>query len=184
MKSTVNVVAEHGFHGASMAAIASRAGVAAGTIYIHFENRDHLMIETYEKLQQRCLAAVMTDYPSQGSYQQCFFHLAHRLIHHFMQFPAEFLFVDQFLSSPYRKSAIPNDQSVAWLNSIVQFFREGVNFQYFKEMPATMLFAMACGPAVQVLRANMTGVLYLNDDRIADTVVACWETVSLHGGSG
>lgn len=37
------VVAERGLHGAGMAVIAGRAGVAVGTVYNHFEDRDSLM---------------------------------------------------------------------------------------------------------------------------------------------
>ncbi len=31
------LVARHGFHGASVAAIAAEAGVATGTAYVHYE---------------------------------------------------------------------------------------------------------------------------------------------------
>ncbi|HEY3448555.1 MAG TPA: TetR/AcrR family transcriptional regulator [Myxococcales bacterium] len=37
------VFAEHGFHGAKMEEIASRAGVAVGTLYNYFEDRKHLL---------------------------------------------------------------------------------------------------------------------------------------------
>jgi AcrR family transcriptional regulator len=37
------VFSEHGFFGASMAQIAERAGVAVGTVYNHFEDRERLL---------------------------------------------------------------------------------------------------------------------------------------------
>jgi AcrR family transcriptional regulator len=37
------VAAERGLHGAGMAVIAGRAGVAVGTVYNHFEDRDNLI---------------------------------------------------------------------------------------------------------------------------------------------
>jgi hypothetical protein len=42
-----------------------------------------------------------------------------------------------------------------------------------------MLLAIACGPLIQVVRANAAGFLYLDDDRISRTVEACWEAVSV-----
>lgn len=179
IESSVKLVANRGFHGASISLIAGLAGVAAGTIYVHFESKDHLMLETYRELEWRCLAAVMKDYPAQGSPRQCFSHLAHGVIHHFMLFPEVFLFVDQFLSSPYRKSVSPHYLPDTELSGILQFFREGTEKQIFKEMPPAMLLALACGPLIQVVRANAAGFLYLDDDRISRTVEASWEAVSV-----
>ncbi|WP_035058188.1 TetR/AcrR family transcriptional regulator, partial [Desulfuromonas sp. TF] len=63
MDATVSIVAEHGFHGASMEKIADTAVVGAGTIYRYFESKDHLVQQTYRKLERRCLVEVMKDYP-------------------------------------------------------------------------------------------------------------------------
>jgi AcrR family transcriptional regulator len=179
IESSVLMVANCGFHGTSMSQIASLAGVAAGTIYVYFESKDHLMLETYRELERRCLAAVLKDYPTQGSIRQCFFHLAYGLILHFMLFPNEFHFADQFLSSPYQKVVSPHYLPDTELNGILQFFREGTEKQLFKEMPPAMLLAIACGPLIQVVRANAAGFLYLENDRISRTVEACWEAVAV-----
>lgn len=179
IESTVQVVADCGFHGGSMSLIAGRAEVAAGTAYVLFESKDHLLLETYRVLERRCLAAVMEDYPLQGTVRQRFSHLAYGLICHFMLFPQAFLFADQFLSSPYRKVVAPHYLPDTELNGILQFFREGTKKSLFKEMPPAMLLALACGPLIQVIRAHAAGFLYLDDDRISRTVEACWETVSL-----
>jgi TetR/AcrR family transcriptional regulator, repressor of fatR-cypB operon len=176
--SVIQVVAKHGFHGASICLIAGGAGVAAGTIYVHFDSKNHLMLETYRELERRCLSAVMKEYPSQGPIRQRFFHLAHGFISHCMVFSTDFLFLDQFLSSPYRESAIPNDLPDSGINSILQLFREGAEKHLFKEMPPAMLFAVACGPLMQVVRANAAGIILLNSDRITQTVEASWEAVS------
>ncbi len=90
INSTVRVVAELGFHGASMAVIASGAGVAGGTIYRYFESKDDLMLEVIRELERRCLGAMLRDYPRHGSVRQRFFHLGHELIRHYMLYAAEF----------------------------------------------------------------------------------------------
>ena len=179
IEASVQVVAKCGFHGALVSTMAGRAGVAPGTLYVHFESKEHLMMETYKELERRCLTALMKDYPSQGTIRQRFSHLANGLIRHLILFPDEFLFADQFLSSPYRKSVSPHYLPKTELSGILQFFREGTEQQLFKEMPPAMLLALACGPLIQVVRANAAGYLYLDDERISQTVEACWEAVSL-----
>ena len=38
-----NLVADRGFHGASMGAVAKEAGVATGTAYVHYESKEELV---------------------------------------------------------------------------------------------------------------------------------------------
>jgi len=178
INSTVSVVAKHGFHGASTSMIAGHAGVAAGSIYLYFESKDHLILEAFQELGRRCFMAVMKGYPLKISIRQRFFHLGQALMRHWTLFPEEFLFIDQFLSSPYRKSASPNILFNTEFG-IMQLFLEGMEKQLFKEMPPAMLIALALGPAIQVIRASIAGILYLDDDRISVAVQACWEAVSL-----
>lgn len=45
LKAAAKVVARHGYTGASSARIGDEAGVAAGVLYYHFENRSSLLDE-------------------------------------------------------------------------------------------------------------------------------------------
>jgi len=40
IQAAVQVVANCGFHGASVSLIANHAGVASGTVYVHFESKN------------------------------------------------------------------------------------------------------------------------------------------------
>jgi AcrR family transcriptional regulator len=67
------VFAAEGLHGASMAQIAERAGVAVGTLYNHFEDREALLqalteqrrTEMFEKLDERCKAVAKEPFKKQ-----------------------------------------------------------------------------------------------------------------------
>ncbi|SIR79925.1 TetR/AcrR family transcriptional regulator [Williamsia sterculiae] len=48
VSATVSVLAEHGFRGTSVDAIAQRAGVSKGLMWHYFEDRDDLMVRTAE----------------------------------------------------------------------------------------------------------------------------------------
>jgi TetR/AcrR family fatty acid metabolism transcriptional regulator len=56
VEAAVEVFAEHGFHGARIAAIAERAGVAEGTIYLHFRSKDELLLTIFREKMARILA--------------------------------------------------------------------------------------------------------------------------------
>ena len=48
IQSALDLIQEHGFHGCPVSMVAKNAGVAAGTIYTYFENKDSLIIGIYE----------------------------------------------------------------------------------------------------------------------------------------
>jgi AcrR family transcriptional regulator len=51
------VVEQHGYGGASVAAIAERAGVAAGTLYRHFPSKAELFVEVFRDVCEREIAS-------------------------------------------------------------------------------------------------------------------------------
>ena len=177
INSTVRSVAEYGFHGASIAVIASHAGVAAGTIYCHFDRKDLLIEESYRKVEGRCLAAVLQEYPGRGSLRQRWSHLAHRLIRHWIRFPDEFLFMDHFQSSPYMKRYIRSEPAATGLRTVVQLVREGTERRLFKNIPSGMLLALAYGSLVQALRAHTAGRVHCDDRLVAWIEKSCWDVL-------
>ena len=55
------LVAGHGFHGASMSAVAAEAGVATGTAYTHYASKDELVLAAYLETKAELAAAATAD---------------------------------------------------------------------------------------------------------------------------
>lgn len=55
MKAAISVLADRGFHSTKIRDIAQKAGVADGTIYLYFKNKDELLIQLFEEVMQRAL---------------------------------------------------------------------------------------------------------------------------------
>ncbi|GGH83727.1 TetR/AcrR family fatty acid metabolism transcriptional regulator [Pullulanibacillus pueri] len=49
IEAAVDVIAENGFHQAQVSKIAKRAGVADGTIYIYFKNKEDILISVFRE---------------------------------------------------------------------------------------------------------------------------------------
>jgi AcrR family transcriptional regulator len=58
MAATVAVLTEHGYRGCSVAAVATRAGVATGTVYKHFASKAELVGEVFDQVVSGEVAAV------------------------------------------------------------------------------------------------------------------------------
>ena len=101
VRSALELIAEHGFHGAPMAMIAEHAGVGAGTIYRYFENKDVLISELYQSSKKNCIRSswrAMPPKPLSG----CVFSISARHCCAISSnIPCDFRYLEQFHNSPY-----------------------------------------------------------------------------------
>src|SRR6267142_6292897 len=56
LDAAIEVIAEHGFFHSRVAEIADRAGVADGTIYLYFKNKDELLMASIDSAFHRFIA--------------------------------------------------------------------------------------------------------------------------------
>jgi len=61
LKAGVAVFAQRGFYSAKVSEIASTAGVADGTIYLYFKNKDEILISIFEEEMAHFITAVETE---------------------------------------------------------------------------------------------------------------------------
>ncbi len=176
--AALDLVAEHGFHGAPMAAVADRADVAAGTIYRYFESKDALIVETYRFLEKALNDVITEGYPAEGSVRDRYLHVGRALVRHLIDSPREFRFLEQFRISPYgaehrREILLGKTEK----NIVLDLFEEGRREGIVKDLPVPVLLALAFGPLMQVCRDAALGLITLDDRLLADSVEACWDAV-------
>ncbi len=53
LDAAVLEIARHGYYGTTVSTIARRAGVADGTIYLYFKNKEDLLVSIFERAMQR-----------------------------------------------------------------------------------------------------------------------------------
>lgn len=179
VRAALELIAEHGFHGAPMAMIADRAGVGAGTIYRYFENKDVLITELYRDLEERIYPVILEKYVPEQTLRERFLHLGAALLRYFIENPLDFRYLEQFHNSPYgvehRRDKILGKKEGCDL--FLELFDEGVSQQIMKDLPLVILFALSFGPLLAVARDHILGFITLDDGLIARTVEACWDAI-------
>jgi AcrR family transcriptional regulator len=176
IRAAMELIAEHGFHGAPMALVAERAGVAAGTIYRYFESKDDLIRETHAFLEGQLLAALTEDYPTDRPIRERFLHIERKIIEYFISWPMEFRFMEQFFNSPFgvahRREKLFGKQEKS---IIFKLFEEALAQRIVKDLPLPVLCALAFGPLVDVCRDHILEFIVLDDPLIEQIATACWD---------
>jgi TetR/AcrR family transcriptional regulator, repressor of fatR-cypB operon len=179
IQAALELIAEHGFHGAPMSMIAEKAGVAAGTIYLYFSSKDSLINEMYVEIEEDAIKAVNKGYDCTQSIREKFIYLGTKLLKHFIEKPLHFRYIEQYHNSPYGVS-LRRDKILGQSGSrnlFNEIFIEGVSRQTLKDLPMPALFALAFGPMIFLARDHILGLALLDEDMITRSIEACWDSI-------
>jgi AcrR family transcriptional regulator len=182
--ATMELIAEHGFHNAPTSRIAEKAGVAIGTIYRYFENKDDLIIRLHEEIESSAMKEITLDYDRDRPIRDRFSHVARRMLTYVIKHPLEFRFVEQFYNSPYGIE-MRRDRLFAeteWGNNtdiLKELYEDGRSQQIIKDFGLSVFFALSFGSLFNVARDHIAGFVNLDDSMIEKIVAACWDAVKL-----
>jgi AcrR family transcriptional regulator len=179
MQAALDLIAEQGFHRTPMADIAAKAGVAAGTIYRYFESKDLLINELHRELEGKIMAVLQGGYPSGRPLRERFIHIIRELLRYFITNPLHFRYMEQYYNSPYGISmhrdkllGNPANQDI-----LMDIFEQGIEQQVLKELPKAVLFSLAFGPLISLMRNHILGFIILDDPLIKQITEACWDAI-------
>jgi AcrR family transcriptional regulator len=179
MQAALEIIAEQGFHGAPMTEIAGKAGVAAGTIYRYFENKEVLITELHRELEEKISATLREGYPVERPLRERFLYLIRELLRYFITNPLHFRYMEQYFNSPYgismhrdRLLGKPGNHDI-----LMDIFELGIEQQVLKELPKAVLFSLAFGPLIILMRDHTLGFVNLDDPLIKQITEACWDAI-------
>jgi AcrR family transcriptional regulator len=179
MLAALELIAEHGFHGAPMSMIADRAGVGAGTIYRYFESKDVLITDLYRELEEKLLAYLKEGYSAEDPIRDRFLHVGVALLRYFISNPLYFRYMEQYMNSPFgialKRERLMNQQDEDDL--LKNLLEEGASRKDLKGLPFFILFALTLGPLIVLMRDNALGLISVDDTQIMEVVEACWDGV-------
>jgi AcrR family transcriptional regulator len=179
MQAALELIAERGFHDAPMAEIAEKAGVAAGTIYRYFENKDLLITELHRELEELILTSMQEGFPSERPLRERYLYLNRRLLRHFIDHPLHFRYMEQYFNSPFGIT-MHRDKLLGKSGSpdlVREIFEEGISLQLLKDLPVIVLFSLSFGPMIILMRDHILGFITLDDPLIGRITEASWDAI-------
>lgn len=167
------VVAQHGFHRASMATIAAEAGVAVGTAYVHYPSKDELVIAAYVELKadigRAATVAVDPAAPAADRFAGIW-RAAHR---YFVERPDDARFLVQFDAGPYGPEGHERAMAVADDPLVAEAARPDVAPMLI-DVPPLVLYDLGLAPAARIVANGIE----LDDEAEAAIAAACWRAIT------
>ncbi len=179
LQAALELIAERGFHGAPMAEIAEKAGVAAGTIYRYFDSKEVLITELYRELEEEIGAVLRKDYPIKRPLRERFLYLISGLLRYFILHPLHFRYMEQYFNSPYG-IALHRDRLLGKSDNqdiLMDIFERGIEQHAIKRLPKAVLFSLAFGPMISLMRDHVMGFVVLEPPLIDQITEACWDAI-------
>lgn len=167
------LVAAHGFHGASMSAIAREAGVATGTAYVHYPSKEELLFAAYLETKAELGAVVRGAVDPDERPELRFRRIWNAVRDHLQRHPGVAEFLVQFDAGPYAAEGHRRAMEVDDDPLLVEVSRPDLA-KLLTDLPPLLLYDLALGPLVRAV-AQGTEL----DDAVADRLAtAAWRAIT------
>ena len=173
-RSLLELVADHGFHGASMNAVARRAGVATGTAYVHYPSKDDLVLAVYREVKNGLGVAAVAGVDPADAPRERFARMWRNILDHLLADPYVARFLVQVDASPYADRA--HDVAATDEDPLVQAAAAPDLAPLLADLRPEILYELGFGPAVRL--AARTGRDDLDASARDALITACWRAIT------
>nr|PMH60510.1 TetR family transcriptional regulator [Enterovibrio norvegicus] len=180
LEATERLLAKHGFDRLSMQMVAKEAGVAAGTIYRYFSDKNDLLSQLRNHVIGKCAENILHGFTNDMSMKQQFVTLWRNAWQITIDRDDNAINREQFDSLPYQNGTEQKMAEREVFAPIHQFFETGIANGIFKPLSTDVLSGIGLEPAICLARKQVRGVINLDASALDDAINACWDAISLH----
>ena len=141
LDAALRLFVEYGFHGTPTSKIAQEAGVANGTLFNKFATKDELVVALYVDIKSRMVKYIMENTIQESSLKGTLKGQYLASLYWALDNKNEFLFVEQFKSSPFLSLIDPEvvEKSIKPFYDMIQL---GISDGIIKTLPVDYLFTL------------------------------------------
>jgi AcrR family transcriptional regulator len=167
------MVARHGFHGASMSAVAAEAGVATGTAYTHYQSKNELVLAAYLETKAELAEAATAGLDRSAGPAERFRGIWLATYRHLSADRDRALFLIQVDGSPFRAAAHQSAPAGHGDPLMEQAAMPDIA-ERLLPLPLEVIYELGLGPAVRLAASEAD----LDDGQLGAVADACWRAIS------
>ncbi len=173
LQTTLELITKQGIRATSLSQIIKESGVANGTVYHHFKNKEEIITELYLMLTQDFGTVVMRNTPEDDIKKQ-FSIMWLNLFHYFVNNPLAFVFSEQIARSPEIPQSL-KDKARQYYSEIESFFKNGIREKAFKPYNPMVMEELFFGNVVSIVKIHENEKVKLLEKHINQAIEISWK---------
>jgi len=168
------LLAERGLYGLSMKLLADTAGVAAGTIYRYFDNKEALINELYLHITHETADDFFKGWSDEQSPEHKYKRLWNNAFYAVLQKPQRSIVIEMLFSQPglFKAQAAFFDSEM--FQPLTDFYQQGIDEQRFHNWKIPALMTLSFNSAITLAKKVMSNCIDPDQTQINQVRDASW----------
>ncbi|MFN4145516.1 MAG: TetR/AcrR family transcriptional regulator [Runella sp.] len=145
LQAALRLVHSVGLVGLKMSDLAKEAGVATGTVYLYFEDKEQLIQQLYDLLTTQQTKSFVQPFEDGDSLKIKIKKLTRYYLEQNLQNPQSTAFFEQYYRSPFAKKHLSSSRNTFHWPPLQQLIVEGQHQSLLKEVNVDWLVMLICG---------------------------------------
>ena len=174
--ATLKLVKANGLAGITMQAVAKEAGIATGTLYIYFANKDELILRLFNICVKNIASNIFSNYNPAGPFKVGFRTIWENLLQQRVSRFEESIFIEQCFHSPF----IDEDTKITlkkMFEPMLKLLQQGKEEHLIKNIDTFWLMAFVSGTVNEMAKR----IIYFNKKSTKDILdinfQLCWDGI-------
>lgn len=163
LNAACELIAERGLHNTPTSAIAKKAGVAAGTLFLYFKNKEELINELYLHIKRQALAYFDEQVQVPASSPEWFRAFWFAIAHWHLNYPKSFSVTQQCEAAGIlTPETIQADNVLA--AAPLSKYQTAIDSGLVKDLPRQVIYAIMIGPLAILSHIHAKGEIEVTDE--------------------
>lgn len=177
LEAAEKLLAERGFYGLSMKVLAETAGIAAGTIYRYFDNKETLMSELHQHIRFEAANTIFNNWSEQQTPKQKYDLLWRNAFDGVLKNPQRISVIEMLYFIPNE-----NQQPIALFEDtsfqpLADFYQQGIDENRFKDLPIPALVTLSFDSSITLAKKVLRECLQVDEPLLATVRDASWHII-------
>ena len=172
--ATLQLVVKSGVAGITMRQIARESGMATGTLYIYFTDKDELINQLYASCRALSVSAYFKGYDDEISFKKGFKIIWNNILQHRMENFDVSVFMEQCYHSPFISEST-KEMSRQLLQPLYKLMERGKEEKILKDLNTIMLLIFMMGSITEVIKYVNYHKKKITGGMVKDAFIICWD---------
>ncbi len=179
MQAALQLFVEQGFEATSTAAITRKAGVAAGTLFHHFESKEKLIDAIYTQVKSDMSDALAKGTDNQADARAMFHRSWKNFVVYCAENPENFRFVDVFSNSTQISNGVAERAKKQFFDHLHELIEVARRENCLQGLPDELIYSMITSLSVATVWHLIEHPEKLHDEIFMERALnSCWRAIS------